>query len=333
MSGEQILPYRLPPSGALILDAYTQQALRAGSGTPGLEWRGEYSGAGVDIGGAYGAPIAIAGLGGTWSLPAGYWYDIEFSLTIGSGAGTTVNHLVAVVTGLPTVGLMALATWGYTALHADEENTYMNGRVRFYAASDITSVSLLVGASGSAGDRLLTGGFLRIEQYTEGGDPQELKLNSSGSFLEDATTNVPAQVGTGTPGFVFRADASLQAPLDIGGTTPQLVPGLAQAWEMLAGYHYDIEYFATIVDAAAGTTGDLVLLVEGSTNGGSSWFTMKSTTLLGTVVQATEAREYFSGIMSYIPAVDITNIRCSAAGGIANRNLTSAWVKAEQYVR
>jgi hypothetical protein len=208
----------------------------------------------------------------------------------------------------------------------------MGGNVRFYAGTDSTSVTFRAGASGSAGDRIVKGGFLHIEQYTEGDDPEEIRLSSSGSFLEDAVTNLPAQVGSGTPGLVYRAISSLQAPLAIGSSSPQLVGGLAQAWSMPAGYRYDIQYFATIVDAAAGAVGDLRLYVEGSSDGGSSWFSMLNHTVPSTTLGASEAREYFVGLMSYVPTVDITNVRCSAAGGVAGRTLTAAWLKIEQYV-
>jgi len=214
---------------------------------------------------------------------------------------------------------------------AGEENTYMAGRIRFYAATDVTSVALLAGASGNAGNRVVTKGFLRIEQYTEGDEPEDVRLNPSGSFVQDATTSVPAQIGSGTPGLVYRATTS--TPVDVAGTVPQIIPAFSQAWAMPAGYRYDLEVFANMADTAAGATGNLEILLQGSADSGATWFTMLDRVISGTVLAALEGHEYFAGLVSYVPTVDITNVRCSVAGGVAARSFEGGWLKIEEYVQ
>ncbi len=337
MSGEQILPHRLPPSGAEILDAVSQLPLRMGHGSPGLIWRGQYpsGGAGTDIGAQFATPVVIPGLGGAWALSAGHWYDLEFSISVEAGAGVTVNNIVVVLEGSVdggvtwTVGL-GVFTWTNTVFLGLESATYSNGTLRTLLNSDVTNVRLRAGASGNAGDREVFAGFLRAEQYTEGDDPEVVRLNPSGTFLEDASSNLPAQIGSGSPGLIYRAATS--TPVAIGGSIPQLVGGLAQSWSMLAGYHYDIQYFACVADAAAGATGNLHLILEASSDNGANWFFVFDQTIPNTILGAAEAREYFAGVMSYVPTVDITNVRCSAAGWVAGRVLQNAWLKAAEYV-
>jgi len=335
MSGEQILPLRLPPSGALVQDALSSQALVDGHGTPGLVWRGQYSGAGTDIGAQYATPVAIAGLGGAWDLAGAYWYDLEFSLSIQAGAGATVNNLIVLAQGSHDNGatwteLMSVMPVNATALGANESATYASGALRFYPGTDVTNIRIVAGANGNAGDRVVIGGWLRVEQYTEGDEPKVVRLNPSGSFLEDATSNVPAQIGSGSPGQVWRAVAT--APTAIGGSAPQVVTGLSKAWALPAGYRYDFEFSGELADGAAGTQANLVVNLEVSINNGGTWTTIRSTTVPGANLAAAEGRTYFAGLFNYIPSVDITNVRVTAAGWAAARILALAWLKVEQYV-
>ena len=337
MSGEQALLQRLPPSGAEILDALSIQPLMIGQGSPGLHWRGQYTGSSTQIGGQYATPVLMPGMGGAWALEGGYWYDLEFSLNLQAGAGSTTNNLVVLIQGSRDNGatwteLLALFTWGATDLEPLESATYENGNLRFYLNQGLTNIRLIAGASGNAAERVVSFGWLRIEEYTEGDEPEEFRLNASGPLIEDATNHVPAQAGSGTPGLIWRGAPSGSITLDISHAA--LVTGLTNlVWSLLAGYRYDIEFFATVADAAAGAQGNLILLIEGSTDNGSSWFTIRTTTISGTFLGAGEGREYFAGMMSYIPTTNITNVRCSVDGGVAGRVLTHAWIKAAQYVQ
>jgi len=339
MSGEQILPLRLPPSGALILDALSQQALMAGEGTPGLVWRGQYSGnpaVGTDIGAQYATPVAIPGLGGAWLLRGGYVYDVQFELSIASGVGATVNNLVVVVEGSHdggvtwTEGMLGL-TWPATSLLAAEAGTFPNGALRFRLAvgPDITAVRLRAGASGNAGDRVVYGGYLRIEQFAEGDEPEEIRQNPSGTFVLDKDSDVPLIIGSGSPGLVYRAQATAQQA--IAGTIPSLIPGLAQAWSIPAGYRYEINMFGSVFDSAGGV-GGVAFLVEASTDSGATWSTILANTVAGANLLINESREFFAGRMEWTPTVNVTNVRCSAAGGVANRTLANGFLKIEQYV-
>jgi len=336
---EQILPLRLPPSGAEILDALSLQSLELGHGTPGLVWRSEYlsGNGGVDIGAQYATPVVIPNTGGAWALPAGYWYDLEFAANISSGAGPTVNNLVVLLEGSNDNGAtwgvgIGVFVWSNTTLAANESATYGNGRLRYYVGTDITNVRVRAGASGNAGDRELWYCWLRAEQYTEGDEPENARLNPSGTFLNDATTLVPAQIGSGSPGLVWRAVTS--AGTSIGGSTLQPLTGLTNlAWSMPAGYRYDFEFSGCLIDGAAGTAADLVITIEGSTNNGGTWGTIHTVTIPTATLAAGEAREYIAAALGYIPTVDITNVRVSAAGWAAARVLSVGWLKAEMYVQ
>jgi hypothetical protein len=343
MSGEQILPLRLPPSGALVLDALSQQPLELGDGTPGLIWRSRFvsNNGGTLIGGAYATPVVIPGLGGACALKSGFWYDLEFSLALEAGAGVTVNDLVVLLEGSYDNGAtwtegFGVFLWGQMALLSGEATTVASGTLRFPLGNgttpDITNVRVRAGASGNAGDREVFGGWLRIEQFTQGDTPEDFRLNASGSFLEDRTTNATAQAGTGTPGLIWRAQNNRGA-IDIGGSSPQLIGDLTNPWALPAGYHYDVKLCLTLVDTVAGGTGDLHLIINGSTDNGSSYFVILDQTLAATELARHEARQYFTALMNYVPTADITNIQVWAAGWVAGRAVTSAWLKAEQYVK
>lgn len=336
---DQILPLRLPPSGSLVLDALSQQPLMLGDGTPGLVWHSQFSSsAPIDIGGAYATPVAVSGLGGPVTMRAGYSYDLEFSLTLGTTAGSAGNNVIVLLEGSTDNGLtwtqaLGTAAWAGTISLASESATYSDGTMRVVPTADITNIRLRAGASGSAGERVVTDGFLRVEQYVLGDEPEVFRLNPSGGFLEDASTNMPAQAGSGMPGLIWRARAvPAHLPINVGGSVPQLIGDLTNAWSLPAGYRYDVKLSVGMANGAPTDVGDLQLLVEQSSDGGATYSAIINRTLANTTLGSGEAREYFAARMSYIPTADITNIRCSAAGGVAGRAITGAWLKIEQYV-
>jgi hypothetical protein len=108
MSGEVSIDRRLSPSGRHIRNALdgslnpvdAGKLLPIGSGTPGLIWRGQFTGAPTNIGGTSSdPPVVLAGQGGAWALPAGYRYDYESFVTVHGKASPTAGDLVVAVEG------------------------------------------------------------------------------------------------------------------------------------------------------------------------------------------------------------------------------------------
>lgn len=72
--------------------------------------------------------------------------------------------------------------------------------------------------------------------------PKRLRLSPSGPFVTDAVTDVDLQTGPGSTGLIWRAQGASDAVLTAFNTdTLTPVTGLATAWVLPAGYHYDFQ--------------------------------------------------------------------------------------------
>jgi hypothetical protein len=168
------------------------------------------------------------------------------------------------------------------------------------------------------------------------------RLSPSGRFIKDAASGVLLPIGSGTPGLVWRGQLT-SAPLDIGGSTPIVLPGQGGAWDLPANYYYDVEVWLAIKGKAVGgpgghTTGDLVVLVEGSTDYGSTWSVlMMGKTLPSTVLYSEETRNYAIGTIgvSSLLSADLTNVRtraCRLGSAADTFAVNDSWTKISQYV-
>ena len=166
------------------------------------------------------------------------------------------------------------------------------------------------------------------------------RLSPSGRFVRDVTSGMYLPIGSGTPGLIWRGQLTT-SPTNIGGTAGDAhvnLPGQGGAWELPAGYRYDIQAFVTCRGKTGSTTGNLYLDVEGSEDGGSTW----TRTLLSGYLPATFLESDESACFSFgWPAVswstvNVTNVRTRALRiGVAATDtmmVHDSWTKITQYV-
>ncbi len=164
------------------------------------------------------------------------------------------------------------------------------------------------------------------------------RLSPSGRFIKDATSDRKLPIGSGSPGLIWRGKLDPTAvPVDIAGATPVNITGQGGAWALPLGYRYDTEVFLTVQGSGAPTTGDLVVEVYGSIDGGVTWtIPLLLTDIPAISLGINESRCFTFGSSVVGPTVsDITNVRTrvcrtGAAGNAVLRN--DSWTKIAQYV-
>jgi hypothetical protein len=107
------------------------------------------------------------------------------------------------------------------------------------------------------------------------------------------------------------------------------------------GYRYDVQSFLTVRGGtiAGHNTGDLIVLVEGSTDSGSTWtVTLLTATLPAVILYSNESRCFNLASPIFGPlTADITTIRtralCTTGATASDATIRNdTWTKIAQYV-
>jgi len=96
-----------------------------------------------------------------------------------------------------------------------------------------------------------------------------LRLSPSGPFVE-GDPGEPLEVGPGTPGLVWRAQATGATATDFA-VSPGVSPAGMEllAWAIPPGYHYDVELDVQLINSQIGDT--IACVVEYSEDNAATW--------------------------------------------------------------
>jgi len=162
--------------------------------------------------------------------------------------------------------------------------------------------------------------------------------------VRDATSGVYLPLGSGTPGLIWRGQVTVSSTA-IGGTAgvePINLPGAGGTWDLPLGYRYDTEVCLTVRGGTVGgpgghTTGDLIVLVQGSVDLGATWtVTLLSRVLAEMTLFSQESRCFQLGAIAGIPLSTTINYVRTCARRIGSSTdavvIADSWTKITQYV-